>query len=430
MADDPQGDPARPALHRLTGRFTDRDLEALYRAAHRDRNLRQTRLSLVVAVALNSLVSAIDPLIFDNLTAVLWIHLVVINGALLVLAGLSYAPYFRTRWPALLALAALLFIALYAIANYIGGAAPAYYAGAMLAVAGIYVLLPFYFVHGATVALICSALYLAAAAASPQFSSSALTLLVMQLATANLVGMYALYRTERFLRLDFVNLRAISEERGRYRELLERILPRPIAERLQGGERTIVDQFQDSTVLFADLVGFTAIAARSSPGEVVAFLNRVFAAFDALVERHGVEKIKTIGDSYMVAGGLSGDGGDHGEAMARLALDMRAAVTEMQTPDGAPVELRIGLHSGPLVAGVIGESRFLYDLWGDTVNTASRMESLGAPGVIQVTEEVHARLKDRFAFAPRGQVEVKGKGAMAIWELTGAVGAEASDAAS
>ncbi|MCZ6524188.1 MAG: hypothetical protein O7A68_10045, partial [Alphaproteobacteria bacterium] len=207
MADDPQGDPARPALHRLTGRFTDPNLEALYRAAQRARNLRQTRLTLVVVVALNSLFAAIDPLIFDNLTVVLWIHLVAVNGALLVLAGLSYAAYFRTRWPGLLAMAALVLTALYSIANYIGGAAPAYYAGAVLLMVGLYVVLPFYFVHGATVAWLCSALFLAAAAASPQIDSSALTLIVMQLATANLIGMFALYRTERFLRLDFVNLR-------------------------------------------------------------------------------------------------------------------------------------------------------------------------------------------------------------------------------
>ena len=433
MADDAPGDPARPALHRLTGRFADPDLEALYRAAHRARNLRQTRLTLVVIVALNSLFSAIDPLIFDNLTAVLWVHLAAVNGALLVLAGLSYAAYFRTRWPGLLAMAALVLIGLYAIMNYLGGASPAYYAGGMLVVVGIYVLLPFYFVHGTAVAWLASVLHLAGAAASPQIDSSALTLIVMQLATANLVGMFALYRTERFLRLDFVNIRAISEERSRYRELLVRILPRTVAERLQGGERTIADLFQDSTVLFADIVGFTAISARSPPGAVVEFLNRVFTAFDTLVERHGLEKIKTIGDSYMVAGGLSGDGeegggdGDHRAAMARLALDMRAAMTEIRGPDGAPVELRIGLHSGPLVAGVIGDSRFLYDLWGDTVNTASRMEALGAPGTIQVTAELRERLKDRFAFAPKGEVEVKGKGAMAIWELTGSAAAETAD---
>jgi adenylate cyclase len=197
-----------------------------------------------------------------------------------------------------------------------------------------------------------------------------------------------------------------------------RILPQLIADRLQRGESNLADRFDEATVLFADLVGFTSTSAHHAPEQVVAFLDRVFAAFDALVEKYGVEKIKTIGDAYMVASGVPAPRTDHTAAVADLALDMLAAAQSIP-PIDAQVQLRVGISSGPVVAGVIGDKRFGYDLWGDTVNVASRMEASSVPGRIQVSEQTFRRLADRYDFAPRGEIEVKGLGPMTTWYLLG-----------
>jgi class 3 adenylate cyclase len=173
--------------------------------------------------------------------------------------------------------------------------------------------------------------------------------------------------------------------------------------------------------LFADIVGFTPLSAGLPPERVVAILDEVFSTFDALADEHGLEKIKTIGDAYMVAGGIPVPREDHCEAVADMALAMLAACASGRVAE-AGIRLRAGIDTGPVVAGVIGRRKFIYDLWGDTVNTASRMESHGIPGSIQVTEAVHRRLCDRYRLEPRGTVDVKGKGPMATWVLIGANG--------
>lgn len=173
------------------------------------------------------------------------------------------------------------------------------------------------------------------------------------------------------------------------------------------------------TVLFADLVGFTSLSASADPHDVVELLNRLFSRFDELAERHELEKIKTIGDAYMIVGGLPVPRNDHAEAVADMALEMRAELDRWAEGDGPGLELRIGVDTGPVVAGVIGIRRFIYDVWGDTVNTASRMESHGVPGRIQVTERTYTALRERYAFAERGIIEVKGHGPTRTWFLEG-----------
>jgi class 3 adenylate cyclase len=201
--------------------------------------------------------------------------------------------------------------------------------------------------------------------------------------------------------------------------LLLNILPEPIAERLRAGEPLIADRFDDVTLMFADIVGFTDISAHLSPQTLVRVLNDVFTAFDGLVERHGLEKVKTIGDAYMVVGGMSEGSRDHTERVAAMALDLDAAVSTIDTASRHGIRFRIGMHAGPVVAGVIGTRKFIYDIWGDTVNVASRMESLGVPGRVQVTRTVVDRLDGTFHFEARGMLEVKGKGQMPTWFLTG-----------
>lgn len=212
--------------------------------------------------------------------------------------------------------------------------------------------------------------------------------------------------------------RLLQAEKARSERLLNNILPEPIAVRLRRGETVIADAAADVTVLFADIVGFTPISEGLAPERVVALLNQVFSTFDDLADQWQLEKIKTIGDAYMVVGGLPTPRPDHTEAVAAMALAMQHAIASV--PDrGEGLSLRIGIDRGPVVAGVIGKRKFSYDLWGDTVNTASRMESQGEPGRIQVTERVHARLRDHFEFEPRLDVVIKGKGTMSTYFLEG-----------
>jgi len=213
-----------------------------------------------------------------------------------------------------------------------------------------------------------------------------------------------------------VALRAAQEQAE---NLLLNILPHSIADRLKASPQAIADQFTAASILFADVVDFTPRAEHLPPGEVVGMLDELFSHFDTLVERYQLEKIKTIGDCYMVAAGVPTPRADHARALALLGLDMLDAVRSAGDVGYLGVELRIGINSGPVVAGVIGRKRFLYDLWGDAVNIASRMQSQGTPGRIQITRATYELLKDEFECEPRGTVSVKGKGEMETWYLVG-----------
>ncbi len=204
----------------------------------------------------------------------------------------------------------------------------------------------------------------------------------------------------------------LAREHERSEGLLHNILPISIATRLKSEKNSIADGFAEVSVLFADLVGFTELSARLPPPELVELLNRVFSEFDDLSEQYGLEKIKTIGDAYMVAAGLPEPRLDHAHAIARFAFDMLDVIDRVNLSTGYKLAVRIGIHTGPVVAGVIGKRKFIYDLWGDTVNIASRMESHGAAGSIQVTEEVARRIGDEFEISESRTISVKGKGDM------------------
>ena len=211
---------------------------------------------------------------------------------------------------------------------------------------------------------------------------------------------------------------ALRLEKEKSELLLLNILPGPIAQRLKYESGSIADSFAEVTVLFADIVGFTKLSTRVSPIELVELLNQIFSTFDRLAEKHGLEKIKTIGDAYMVVGGLPTPRADHAEAIAEMALDMQYAIAQFNHETSESFSIRIGINTGPVVAGVIGIKKFIYDLWGDTVNTASRMESHGIPGYIQVTADTYERLQDKFVLDERGIIDVKGKGEMTTYFLT------------
>jgi guanylate cyclase len=214
-------------------------------------------------------------------------------------------------------------------------------------------------------------------------------------------------------------LAALRVEQAKAENLLLNILPRSIADRLKAETQPIADHFDSASILFADVVDFTPWSERLPPAEVVGYLNRLFSHFDELGERYELEKIKTIGDCYMVAAGVPRPRPDHARALALMALDMLEAMRSADEVAHLGLELRVGINSGPVVAGVIGRKRFLYDLWGDAVNTASRMESHGAPGRIQVTRSTYELLAGEFELEPRGTIAVKGKGEVEVWYLIG-----------
>ena len=212
--------------------------------------------------------------------------------------------------------------------------------------------------------------------------------------------------------------RIIDLERGKSDKLLLNILPEKVAAELKSGKKTIAERHASATVLFADIVGFTPLASELSAEELVTILNRIFSEFDDLATKHKVEKIKTIGDAYMVCSGLPEAHADDPQRIAEMALDMIAVIDSINNNIGRNLEIRIGIHTGDVVAGIIGKQKFIYDLWGDTVNIASHMESSGTPGRIHISESTRTPLDDSYTFEPCGLTELKGKGAQETYFLT------------
>lgn len=207
----------------------------------------------------------------------------------------------------------------------------------------------------------------------------------------------------------------LENEQAKSENLLLNILPKEIAAILKNEKRTIADHYTEASVLFADMVGFTPLSARLPPVEMVELLNEAFSFFDSLLDKYNVEKIRTIGDSYMVASGVPRQRPDHAQALVRMALEMRDYIAEHEFCNGHRVSFRIGINSGSMIAGVIGRRKFVYDVWGDAVNVASRMESHGLGGAVQITQATYELIKDEFVCEPRGTVNVKGKGEMDVW---------------
>ena len=234
------------------------------------------------------------------------------------------------------------------------------------------------------------------------------------------VAVTSFVMVQAFVRQREAAMAALDAEHVRSEGLLLNVLPHAIADRLKAGAGTIADAHPAVTVLFADVVDFTPFAERTAPAEVVRVLDRIFTAFDEIADRHGLEKIKTIGDAYLLVGGLPEARADHVESVARAALDLIDASERLAAETGLGLRIRIGMDTGPVVAGVIGRRKFAYDLWGDTVNTAARMESHGAAGRVHVTGRIETSLRDAFLFERRGRIALKGKGEVESFFLVGA----------
>jgi class 3 adenylate cyclase len=375
------------------------------------------------------LFGVLDIYLFPQFLKGLWRYRVAVIVLLsAVLAVSIMAPSFFKRHSQLLLSIVILgcSFAVIALAAVTSSFAQAdyYYAGVMLAITSAFVFIPLRFRYALLVSIISIVAYdlsLVFQAIPAAVSVNNTCFLISDCVICGI----ACWDTQSLLRQrhnDRILIQAqnvtIAEEKKRADELLRRILPDPIADRLLLGQESIADGYADVTVLFADMCNFTTLAAAISPTELVELLNRIFSAFDEAAEVNGVEKIKTIGDAYMAVSGLPDKSDDHPERILRMAAGMLQAIDEIQREyQHLRIAIRIGIHTGPCVAGVIGRNRFIYDLWGDTVNIASRMESHGDIGCAQVSEATYLRTKHLFDFTERGMVTLKGRGEMRAYLL-------------
>ena len=304
--------------------------------------------------------------------------------------------------------------------------APLHYAGILLVVLASYTFLGLRCTYAGAAGMTVSAFYVIAAMTEASMPWAVLVANAFFLLSANVIGAFACYTLEQAARREFSHDRALSEQRQVSERLLRNVLPTPVAQRLKAHAGSIADAHPDVTILFADIVDFTGYAASVAPTRLVEVLDKLFTCFDQLAQRHGLEKIKTIGDAYMVAGGLHDGKSDHVRRVAEMALDMIDAVRTFEPAAGKRLALRIGIHAGPVVAGVIGKTKFAYDVWGDTVNVASRLQELAMPGTIQVSESAQQRLHGAYEFEPRRVVPMKGRGDVAAYLLLARATAAAS----
>ncbi len=409
------------------------DLEDAYRDDFYQKSLRFGRPILIMGMVVYALFGILDvwllPLSYREAWLIRGVVEIVMLGALIF----SFTPYFR--WHVALATNIALFavnaglIAIIALAKPVETNAVAYVAGLMITVVLAYVQANL-FRYAALTNWLIFGVYLVVVFGTLTAEQDPLHLqlyiaLTFFLFTMEVVGTGVGYFVELANRRDFLQQRLIDQQRleaealrAESERLLLNILPGPVAERLKRGEN-VADSFGAATVMFADMVNFTPLSSSLPAEQVVALLNQAFSTFDQLAEKYGLEKVKTIGDAYMVVSGVPVPRADHAEALANMALEMQATMEQLRRDGLGKVQLRIGLNSGPVVAGVIGLKKFIYDLWGDTVNTANRMESHGVADRVQCTAATYELLKDHYDFEDRGLITVKGKGDMHVYLLQG-----------
>ena len=388
-------------------------------AEYAHQSAHQVRIGLVVAVGLFVIFGVVDMLTPEVGPQVLYFRYGV---ALLLLVGLAltFSRHFeRIIQPFTAACAMVTGLGLIAIVLVEPVGRDFHHRGLLLLIVAAYTFIRLRLVYATGVALLTTVSYNVAELAIGDSPLRAVLRTDLYLVTAIVIGMVACYGMEFYTRRDFVQRQLLKAEEAQVEDLLLNVLPQSVCDRLKRERAWMAESFSEATILFADIAHFTELAAHVTAEEVVALLNGVFSAFDELVEKHRVEKIKTIGDAYMVVGGVPVTRPDHAEAVAELALDMLEAVRRLNMVRDEPLRLRLGMHTGPVVAGVIGTKKFSYDLWGDAVNTASRMESHGLADAIHVTRSTYERLRHRFVLQRRGPIEVKGKGEMVTYLLLG-----------
>jgi class 3 adenylate cyclase len=417
-----------PELHPWSLRFKDGWLERRFQDVYLDTNIQYIRIATVLGAVTWAALGPLAPLVVQEGSlgrdALIRYGLGVPTG--LVSFALTYLPNYRRIWQSLIS-AAILFSGLVWMIHraLVVDSRPDWaYAGNMLILIFAYILSRLQFRYSALVGVALILMHNVGALFIIHDSANNVIFGDYFLLVTAFIGTVGAYVLERSARLLFLRERDLDRERGRSEGLLRNILPEQIADRLKQRDPAtehghIARAYPEVTVVFADLVEFTRQSGRTDPPDIVAVLDQVFTRFDAIAERFGLEKIKTIGDAYMAVAGVPDPREDDVGDAAQAALAMRNEINQMRWPSGDPMHVRIGMATGPAVAGVIGQRKFAYDLWGDTVNTAARMESNGISNGIQVSEAVYRRLGDRYLFSDVHVVNLKGKGPTAARFLLG-----------
>jgi class 3 adenylate cyclase len=403
-------------IHPLTLQFDDHFLEQSFLSDYGRASLMQVRVALTLAIVIYSLMGLIDLQYPEPTRTVLWT--IRYAGILPIMVSVLVLTFFRAcrRYMEI-----ALGVGITAVTINVA-LVPVVLPSFQVNQLGIVILMMYAFtavrLRFIPATLTGLGIFLSYNILDVGFGKTAIAPLIefnLYLFAAFCIGMLTSYQIEKYLRQDYLHDRLLREEQEKAESLLLNILPAPVAARLKSGDQVIAESFSDVTILFADLVNFTEISSQIAPEDLVRLLNEIFSEFDRLAERHGLEKIKTIGDAYMVVGGLPIPRPDHAEAVAEMALEMQAKISQIGSCQ--QLSIRIGINTGPVVAGVIGIKKFIYDLWGDTVNVASRMESHGLPDTIHVTEQTYQALSHKYVFKSRGLVSVKGKGEMPTYLL-------------
>lgn len=409
------------------------ELEKAFQNDYFDSAIVPSRLALALGLFLYMTFGILDQWMVPSAKDYIWIiRYGIVCPIIIAVLILSFRPYFRRIIQPACSLAVLAsgfgLIAMNAIAQPNDPGYSFYYTGLILVLMLAYSLAKLRFWYATISNLTIVVVYELVCVMHHDFLATQQGLLVFLnnnffLIAANVVGILTCYSLEFYARRDFLQRRAIEFEKEKSERLLLNVLPEEVAVTLKEGKRdgTIAQHFEAVTILFADVVGFTPISSKLSPHELVELLNELFSHFDNLVEKHDLEKIKTIGDCYMVASGVPTERDNHAQVMTLLALEMLDYVEKKTFSGGIKLNLRIGLNSGPVIAGVIGHKKFAYDLWGDTVNVASRMESHGGSQQIQITRSTYELIKDDFDCHELGSLTVKGKGEMETWTIKNAV---------
>jgi class 3 adenylate cyclase len=418
-----------PEIRPWSLKFNDEWLERRFQDEYFDTNLQYIRIATILGAVTWAVFGPLVPLVVKDESlvrdAVIRYGLGVPSG--LVSLALTYLPNYRRIWQPALSVAILFSGLVWVVHRALvedTGRPDWGYAGNMLILIFAYILSRLQFRYSALVGVALILMYNLGAALFTNETTTDVIFGDFFLLVTAFIGTAGAYVLERSTRLLFLRERELNRERGRSEGLLRNILPQQIADRLKQRDPAtehghIARAYTEVTVVFADLVEFTKQSGRTDPPEIVAVLDDVFTRFDAIAERCGLEKIKTIGDAYMAVAGVPEPREDDVEVAAQAALAMRDAIAEIRWPSGDPMRVRIGMATGPAVAGVIGQRKFAYDLWGDTVNTAARMESNGIPDEIQVSEQIYQRLGDRYRFSEVHIVNLKGKGPTAARFLLG-----------
>jgi class 3 adenylate cyclase len=424
-AGQPAGRSVRQRVRRLRLRFRDPALEAAFREDRFHLNLGNVRFAFLAGIALwigwglllrRYMLALSDQRLDTTIRIGVFIPLLVLGYAL------SYTSIFRRIWEGLCVAIAVttMVVWVYYSSNVLTLPAEYGYVGVILITAFTYTLLRLRFVLVVLITAVGIAVYLPYAFTARYIVEVSRVLATLYLISFGMLGCFAAYRFERFARQLFLRQRELDRERVRSDDLLLNILPQAVVEQLKAAPaERIADAFEEISVVFVDAVGSTEQAARSSPEEFADALDALFRRFDEIADRHGLEKIKTIGDAYLAVAGAPVPMEHHAEAAVAMTREILAGSQTARWPSGDPIRVRGGVTSGPAVAGVIGTRKFAYDVWGDTVNLASRLEQQAEPGQVLVSQTTAAHVMDRFGFGPVQMVEIKGKGPTPVRMLLG-----------